>query len=241
MKSINYKFYLIKGLLIIIFTLYFSFLYVEFSNIEVNIKLYMVKYICIILCFLICLLTEKNPFDSLDSFLLKTGLFITMFADLFLTVFNYYVLGVILFSLVQIIYSIRYEIMKSSKTFLIIITIFLLLIFTYLTIHLFTTKIDVLFIAVLFYSICIIISLIKAIKAYKSNLYPYPNKHMIVCGMVLFLLCDINVALHNVTEVMLLSGNLIDTLHNISAILIWLFYIPSQVLLSLSGYNYYSK
>lgn len=238
MKSIGYKSYSINILLITIFILYFSFLYMEFFNIAIYIPSYMIKYLCIILCFLMCLLAEKNSINTLDSSLLKAGLFITLFADLFLTVFNYYTLGVVSFSLVQIIYSIRYEITKSSETSLRFISIFLSLMFLYLIINLFITEINILFIAVLFYAICIIVSLVKTIKVYRFNLYPYPNKHMILYGMVLFLLCDINVALYNLTEVTGFSGSSIDTFHNVSGTLIWLFYVPSQLLLSLSGYNF---
>ncbi len=164
-----------------------------------------------------------------------------MFADLFLTVFNYYTLGVALFCVVQILYSIRYEALKISETSSKFIIIFLSLMFVYLIINLFIIKIDVLFAVVLFYGICLIISLGKAIKVYKNNLYPYPNKYMITYGMILFILCDINVALYNVTEVTGISWNLIDIVHNISGLSIWLFYVPSQLLLSLSGYNFLLK
>ncbi|WP_312573495.1 hypothetical protein [Clostridium sp.] len=241
MKSINYRSWFLKALLIIISILYFSFLYIEFFNIEIFISSYMIKYICIMICFLICLFAEKNPLNRLDISLLKVGLFITMFADLFLTVFNYYTLGVALFCVVQILYSIRYEALKISETSSKFIIIFLSLMFIYLIINLFIIKIDILFAVVLFYAICLIISIRKAIKVCKNNLYPYPNKYMIAYGMILFILCDINVALYNVTEVTGISWTFIDIVHNITGLLIWLFYVPSQLLLSLSGYNFLLK
>ncbi|HCQ88645.1 MAG TPA: hypothetical protein DIU45_01360 [Clostridium sp.] len=113
--------------------------------------------------------------------------------------------------------------------------------FIYLIINLFIIKIDILFAVVLFYAICLIISIRKAIKVCKNNLYPYPNKYMIAYGMILFILCDINVALYNVTEVTGISWTFIDIVHNITGLLIWLFYVPSQLLLSLSGYNFLLK
>lgn len=164
-----------------------------------------------------------------------------MFADLFLTVFNYYTSGVALFCVVQILYSIRYEALKISETSLKFIIIFLSLMFVYLIINLFIIKIDILFAVALFYAICLIISVRKAIRVCKNNLYPYPNKYMIAYGMILFILCDINVALYNVTEVTGISWTFIDIVHNISGLSIWLFYVPSQLLLALSGYNFSLK
>lgn len=241
MESINYRSWFLKALLIIVSILYFSFLYIEFFNIEIFISSYMIKYICIMLCFLICLFAEKNSLNKLDISLLKAGLFITLFADLFLTVFNYYTLGVALFCVVQILYSIRYEALKISETSLKFIIIFLSLMFIYLIVNLFIIKIDILFAVALFYAICLIISVRKAIRVCKNNLYPCPNKYMIAYGMILFILCDINVALYNVTEVTGISWTFIDIVHNISGLSIWLFYVPSQLLLALSGYNFLLK
>jgi hypothetical protein len=87
----------------------------------------------------------------------------------------------------------------------------------------------------LFYGICLLISVIKAIKASINNLYTSKSKHMIVFGMVLFLLCDTCVALSNITVIFPLSGYKMTSLHTISSLLIWVFYLPSQLLLSLSG------
>ena len=73
---------------------------------------------------------------------------------------------------------------------------------------------------------------IEAIKAYRYNLYPEPNKYLMLFGMLLFLFGDINVGL-----AYLLKGSS-TSFYNISIQLIWVFYLPSQVLLSLSGYNF---
>jgi len=100
---------------------------------------------------------------------------------------------------------------------------------------LFIIKIDFLFAIAFFYSICLLGSTIEAIKAFRNNLYPYPNKHIILWGMVLFLLCDVNVAITYLTR------EHFTTLFNISSLLIWVFYLPSQVLLSISGYKFKYK
>lgn len=55
---------------------------------------------------------------------------------------------------------------------------------------------------------------------------------MILIGMILFLLGDINVAMSYISKEISVS------LGNNFSLLIWVFYLPSQALLSLSGYKY---
>ncbi len=86
----------------------------------------------------------------------------------------------------------------------------------------------------LFYGICLLTSFRRAFKAYKYKIYPEPNRQMILIGMTLFLLCDINVGLYNILGYM----GKVDVFYNISFVSMWLFYLPSQILLALSGYNY---
>lgn len=74
---------------------------------------------------------------------------------------------------------------------------------------------------------CILTGILKSIEAGRKNIYLNPNRNMVIWGMILFALCDINVALTR-----------IKSLNEISFSLIWIFYLPSQVLLSLSGYKF---
>jgi len=53
-------------------------------------------------------------------------------------------------------------------------------------------------------------------------------------GMVLFLLCDINVGIFNLSG-FINVGPVYEVLYGISSISMWLFYAPSQVLIVLSG------
>jgi len=61
----------------------------------------------------------------------------------------------------------------------------------------------------------------------RHKAYPFPNRIFVPLGMFMFLLCDINVALMNV----LTPG----AGRAAARILIWVFYLPSQALLSVSG------
>ena len=130
MRNESYK-WIIKILLTIIGVLYFTFLYMDLFNTQIFISSNMIKFICIILCFITSILTRECALYNRDVFLLQTGLFITILADLFLLILDdYYTLGITLFCIVQIIYSIRYEIEKAGLTIkkftIIFIAIFLL-------------------------------------------------------------------------------------------------------------------
>lgn len=219
----------VKILLITICILYILFLYIDIFNIQAFISSDILKYISIIFCFLITLALGENCLDKKDISLLQIGLFITVFADLFLLILDYYILGITLFCFVQIIYYIRYKGYKDSFTIVRFIIIFLFIMTVYFILNKFIIKIDFILAIAFFYSICLMTSTIEAIKAFKNNLYPYPNNYMILWGMIFFFLCDINVAISNLTREFFVP------LYNISILLIWFFYLPSQILLSISG------
>lgn len=211
----------------------------DFFNIKALISSNRIKFISIILCFIISLLGKEYGLGVNDVFLLRLGLFITIIADLFLLVLDsHFILGVFLFSIVQIIYIIRYDnknIYLKLKKFT---SLLLILIFMYGIINSFIVKIDFLIVIGFYYAITLLTSFIKSIKACKYKIYPSPNRYMIVMAMILFLLCDINVFLYNLIDFIPLSAQAGKTIYNISSISMWLFYLPSQVLLSLSGYKF---
>lgn len=219
---------LLKGILITIVVLYISFLYMDISDVKISISPDLVKYASIVLCFFVSLFGGDDVLNKRDIFLLRAGLFLTVIADLFLLVFQHLILGVSVFSVVQIIYSIRYDVGSAYSILRNYLIIFLIIIVSYLIVNFSIMKIEFLYAIALFYVFGLIINVVKAIKACKNDLFPSPNKYMIVFGMILFLLCDINVGLFNTIS---------EQFNNISYVLIWFFYLPSQVLLSLSGWK----
>lgn len=233
----------IRILLILICILYTVILYFDFFSTELFASSNLVKLASIMLCFSLSILTGKDYLNKGDKHLLQSGLFITMVADFLLLLTDYFTLGVGIFSIVHILYIIRYE-RNKSKLFLIRMIFFLLIILgIYLAVKFLIIEIKLLFVAALFYAVALIISVIKAIKSYRHKLFPYPNKNFIALGMVLFLLCDINVGIFNITILTNNPSDITSLLYNISGLLMWFFYLPSQVLLSLSGYDFlrYSK
>ena len=229
----------IKGVITIILALYILFLYMDLYNVKGFITTDYIKYLCIILCFLLSLIFTKNSIadkdNNKDIVLLQLGMFITVFADLCLVIFNFYILGIVFFSMVQIIYAMRYSGKKSKITLINFLIIFLCILLLYIVANVFIVKINVLLPFSLFYSICLLTSVIKAIEAFKDNLYPSPIKYKVVLGMILFLLCDICVALSNIATHLPLEALDLKNLEQISRYLIWVFYLPSQLMLSLSG------
>jgi hypothetical protein len=55
--------------------------------------------------------------------------------------------------------------------------------------------------------------------------------------MVLFLLCDINVGIFNLSGFIALPERIYQMMYSVSSILMWTFYAPSQVLIALSTKN----
>ncbi|MFT5875718.1 MAG: hypothetical protein ACI8WT_004714 [Clostridium sp.] len=243
MKNRNSYSLITEVVVVMVLILYIFFLYIDFYNVKILIDSKYIKYLCILLCFLLSIISTKNLLmhtgtnivNYRDISLLRLAMFITVIADLCLVIFDFYILGVALFSLVQIIYSVRYTTKKLNSTFFKFFIISQCIIFSYVIASLFIEVINVLLPISLFYSICLINSVIKAIKAWKNNLYPSPSKYMMVFGMILFLLCDICVALSAITAHFTLIGYFMSSFYQITFYLIWVFYIPSQLLLSLSG------
>ncbi|MCL2351914.1 MAG: hypothetical protein FWC55_05210 [Firmicutes bacterium] len=67
----------------------------------------------------------------------------------------------------------------------------------------------------------------------RRGAYPPVTRRLITAGMCLFFLCDINVGLYNLTAGAPANG--------LFRALIWVFYLPGQALLSLSGRRIYDE
>ncbi len=92
---------------------------------------------------------------------------------------------------------------------------------------------DGLLLVSIFYFICIVTNTISAVKA-ALNLPRNRSSVIFAMGMVLFLLCDINVGLYNLSGFIVMPDGLATFASSVSAILMWAFYAPSQLLITLS-------
>ena len=164
------------------------------------------KYLGIIICFVYALINKK--------FYISIALFFTVIADYFLLVIDsHYILGVISFIFVQIVYFLYLK--KNNCDLFIKIRILIIIIIVLVSL---LFKIDILYCLTLCYFSVLVINCISS--------YTNKNLRIFSIGLTLFILCDISVGLFNILP----SG----TLYTIVSFLMWIFYLPSQVLISLS-------
>lgn len=184
------------------------------------------KYAGVAVCFLMALFACKFPFSREDARLLAFALLFTLIADALMLFASAPALGVLAFFIVHLLYIRRYK--KSSLNRNLIIALIASLFSAVGTLAGLRFPYILLLGAV--YSLLIFTA---AGLAFRSNL-PRINKRLAQTGMVLFILCDLNVAIGFFAR----SGGPLFTVANT---LEWLFYIPSQALLALSSADYEKK
>lgn len=188
------------------FILIESIIFVSFIIMDfMNMNSIYIKYLGIVICFVFSLL-NKNYIISLAQLF-------TLIADYFLLVIdNYYVLGLISFIVVQMIYM--YFLYNNKAKLYIYIRLSLIIIAISLI-----NKLPLLYVLVLCYFSMLIMNTITS----------YSNRNLILLsiGFTLFIGCDVSVGLHNILN----SGLLYD----IATMSMWIFYLPSQVLITIGG------
>ena len=95
-------------------------------------------------------------------------------------------------------------------------------------------KLVPLLIAASVYFTGLLINTARALAAAKKESGDISMK-LFAAGLLLFLLCDINVGLFNLSSFIKLPQDIYFILYNISSVLMWFFYAPSQTLIALSA------
>jgi hypothetical protein len=82
------------------------------------------------------------------------------------------------------------------------------------------------------------IAIVYAVLLTTSLLVALKSEGLIAYALILFFLCDINVALSNIFQVypVYIRGM---SLAFITGFLVWIFYLPSQLFLTLSGFKHH--
>lgn len=214
-----------------------------------------IKYYSIILCLIISVIYyyKKRSKDSINEYSLLVGaIFFTAISDYFLLIKNdYLVPGLISFCIVHGIYLFVIT-CKDIKTTA-IYTGARMGIALVITIILKTTGIirysndsamnAVLFLAILYGISFVWNLLLLAVKIINHNtdrskenekVCEFPHPVMFLIGLLLFLICDINVLIFNLGSYISINSEMFAILQNASTILMWTFYLPSQVLIVLS-------
>ncbi len=205
--------------------------------------------------------------DFVDLLLLRLALFFTLISDYFLLFTNCIIYGLITFVVVQVLYLMRIyrwkveeSIINHRKTtpylyigrnLLIasgVLMLLILLVINKLEVvdivkdynlmanisggQKFKLVIAIIILAILYF-VSLVLNLIDSINVYK--LTRATKVKVFAIGLFLFILCDINVALYNLSKIDVLSYNIPGI--GLSSIGMWLFYLPSQVLISLSKFD----
>lgn len=225
-----------KLFIIIQVILYLAFLYLDLEGGYYIISSY-IKYFFIILCFLYTLI-NYNIAMKYRSFCLILGLAFTLIADYFLLLLgNNFEYGIGAFVIVQQIYgimldySLRPMISNLFKRLLIqsSITFFITFLLYYLD-----ANIELALILSTFYFNSILMNTFRAIKVSMASREDRRSA-LFALAMVLFVLCDINVGLFNLSTYLDLSVSVEIPIIRISSMLMWFFYAPSQALIALSS------
>jgi len=201
--------------LVTLLLLYLVILSLDFLSLPGHQWLDELKFASILLCFLFAVALYWTSTNKRDSKFVVMGLFFTVIADVNLVLMNEHVLGVFFFCLVQLTYLKR----LTSRYFR-----FSVIVATIAMLSAFFISSQTLYVLAGLYAF-LILSVTTATWASKL---PQFNKQCASWGMILFILCDLHVALGNQLPV----DYWYDALaHN----MVWLFYLPSQTLLAMSG------
>lgn len=219
--------------------LYFSFLTLDISGENITLSNYL-KFAVVALCFLYVLIKGSYKSDRQLLFL-RMALLFTLVSDIQILLTDYYFTGVLTFIAAQQFHGFRISVLDSTKTRP-VRDFFIRLLYQAITciavcLILWKTGVTInsLLVASAFYFISLLTNTVRSVRlALKCR-----NRKSIVylaVGLVLFLLCDINVGLFNLSD-FLPVGPVYDTIYSVSSVLMWAFYAPSQVMISLSGEN----
>ena len=225
------KVFLILVLLVELF-LYTLFLYFDFNDINIEISNWL-KYVGIIICFLASLIPIFSKNSAKSQYFIPFSLFFTLVSDYFLLINtdkNLYIFGVVIFIIVQLSYFIYIETLKKNKTSFLISLIFRIVLSSMLIIILSILQFDLLSIVSACYFVELLMNFITSLSLIKIN------KCFLIfsIGLLLFIGCDISVGLTNLD---LFEGHIKNLVSN----LMWIFYLPSQVLISFSNYINYKN
>ncbi len=214
-----------------IIIIYFIFLCIDFITKDLkNTYSVTLKYSAIVLCFIISLLIKSHGYGKRDKSLVQLARIFTLIADYFLAISSNYIMGVFFFSLVQITYIIRHSIMENSNYKNLMFFIVSLSIALTVSLRIEITSIEKnLVVLALIYASLLTTSLYCSVSTITRGKYSQKTSWIIALGMFLFFMCDLNVGLYNIVA----RGNIKFFL----GFLIWLFYLPSQLLLTLSGFK----
>lgn len=199
--------------------LYFTFLALDWSNtggMTSNVMKYAAILSCLIYTLYLSVKTKKKT-----TAILACALFFTAISDSILLFTDYFIAGIIFFIIVQSFHFYRIALIKQLTVQQFIKRIVLRVLIAVLFSVFFFLQDNFLLVGSI-YAANLAGNFVEAVSGYKK--YRTTSFALLSIGFFLFILCDINVLLYNLPEYS----------NAFSAIVIWFFYLPSQILLLLS-------
>lgn len=252
MKSSSSKKKIVYKVLFILIelVLYGAFMYLDiYASYGNNLSMY-IKFFSIFLCFLFVMLYYKtsNQNNEVELYethnnnigihILRIAMFFTLLSDLFILVLDYYTIGIITFIIVQLLYLVLISSWISSGNMLRTVLIRTIgagvitaLIVTLYRFHETTVELEVIF-AVYYFIIFISNAMDATGILFRSR---RKGRLLFACGLLAYFLCDINVAIFNLKDYITIDDALYTQLYSFSSIAMWMFYLPGQVAIALSG------
>ena len=183
-------------------------------------------YSAIVMCFLYALIHFKR-YDPL----ILAGLLFTLAADYFLVVCSpiRQLWGMLCFTVTQTLYAIRLHIGNRNK-WILYLRFCLIAVAEVATVIILKDKLDALAVVSVCYYANLIVNIVTAFSTFRKN-------KLFAIGLVLFLLCDTVIGLQVAANAYLpiAEGSLLYRIIFMDFFLSWFFYLPSQVLIALSG------
>lgn len=202
--------------------LYGTFLWIDmFVPTGADISIYL-KYTSILLCFLYTFFYLGEEEEAEDIRLVRWILFFTLVSDTFLLLVNNYAVGMTTFVVAQLLHWCRLRQKKHKyNQWILLLGLLLLMGLAY-----FGVALDFVLVASVLYFLCMVRNAIYGLFQRDNVLY--------TIGLLLFLCCDINVGLFNIASYIAIPESLTFFVNHVVSIAMWLFYLPSQVLITLS-------
>lgn len=212
--------------LLIEFMLYSIFMYIDISQKKMYSLSSYLKFCSILICGIYtCLLVfhKKNA----SKFITISFIFL-MISDYFLLIADRYDIGVGTFIIVQLCYLVYLKGKQSIFVLLqnFLVTAVILAIFTF-----FGFEVDALFFCACIYFILFTRNVFEIMKRKKTT----RQEHYFCIGLLFYFLCDINVAIFNMEDYIVMSGRIFYSIYAFACIAMWLFYLPGIVLITLSN------
>lgn len=183
-----------------------------------------IKYTSICICFITAMYHSIKTHEYFISIVMA----FTLFADTFLLLLDrYYIIGVLSFCIVQTLYAAYMIKLSGKKSIALRISLFFLAI----VILIITGSCDMLSIAAAWSYTQLFINVFHAFWIRKRH----THGTLFAAGLLLFLMCDTCVGLNNITTYF--SGFPLRGILAGANFLMWVFYLPSQVIITYSFYN----